>query len=74
MLAELRKAGIAMGTRYKPTSYTDPETNEDHVAVRHIGYTTDADKAQAARDLGATVTACGVPNPSWEIMVTVFDP
>lgn len=73
-LDALRGVGLAMGTRYAPQSFTDHETNEDHVSVMHVGYTTDPDKAQAARDLGATVTTCGGSTPAWEVSVRVIDP
>jgi hypothetical protein len=74
LLNELRGFGLAMGTRYEPTSFTDPETNEDHLSQLHVGYTTDQAKADKARDKGATVTSCGGSFPSWEITVRVIDP
>jgi hypothetical protein len=74
LLAELRGIGLAMGTRYAQTAFTDPETNEDHVSVLCVGYTTDEAKAERAREMGATVTGCGGPSPSWEISLRVIDP
>jgi hypothetical protein len=66
-----------MGGRYPPTSFTDPETKEDHVAQLHMGYTTDEAKVEKARDLGATVTSCASRDPrfsGWEVSVRVIDP
>jgi hypothetical protein len=63
LLNYLRAVGLAMGTRYAPLAYTDPETQEDHVSVLHVGYTTDEAKACEARELGATVTSCGGATP-----------
>jgi hypothetical protein len=76
-LAELHGIGLGMGTRYAPTSFTDPETKEDHVAQLHVGYTTDPEKAQRARDMGATVTTCASLDPrftGYEITLRVIDP
>ena len=74
LLSDLRAAGLAMGTRYEPVPYTDPETNEDHVSVLHVGHTTDQARADKAREAGATVTRCGGKLPAWEISLRVIDP
>jgi len=65
----------AMGTAYAPRSFTDPVTNEDHTSTLHIGWTTDERKANAARDLGATITRYMAHDPAasgWEISVRVI--
>jgi len=53
---DLRGVGLTMGGRYPASSFTDPETNEDMTSTLCIGWTTDPAKADAARELGATVT------------------
>jgi hypothetical protein len=77
LLTELRGIGLPMGGRYPATSFTDPETNEDHTTQLHIGWTTDEAKANMARALGATVTAHSAGEPGfsgWEVSVRVIDP
>ena len=73
---DLRGLGLTMGGRYPATSFTDPVTNEDHTAQLHVGWTTDQAKADAARELGATVTRyTSTYDPSasgWEVSVRVI--
>lgn len=73
LLSDLRGAGLAMGTRYAPAPFTDPDTKEDHVSVLCVGYT----KAEKAREAGATVTTCASRDPrftGYEITLRVIDP
>lgn len=73
MLAELRKLGLAMGGSYPPHDFTTEDESGEEVTVTrqlHIGYTTDEAKADAARELGATVTRCPAGDPKysgWEV-------
>lgn len=72
LLAELRGAGIAMGTRYAPVTITDEETNVDHVSVLYRGYTADPAKANRANEIGADVMRCHKePRAGWEISLRV---
>jgi hypothetical protein len=76
LLSDLRGAGLAMGTRYAPTAFTDPDTKEDHVSQLHVGYTTDEAKAEKAREAGATVTSCRATDrrfSGWGVTVRVID-
>lgn len=77
LLGELRGIGLTMVSRYPRTSFTDPETKEDHVSQLHLGWTTDQEKANKAREMGAIVTSCKPDEPGfsgWEISVRVIDP
>lgn len=72
---ELRAAGLAMGGRYAPRTFVDPETDEERTSTLYIGWTTDRGKADAARELGATVLAYQAHDPAcsgWEVSVSVI--
>jgi hypothetical protein len=62
-----------MGGSYQPRPYTDPETQEvTGTQTLHVGWTIDSAKADAARELGATVTPVGSRDPAftgWEVSV-----
>ena len=73
---DLRGVGLTMGGRYPATSFTDPVTNEDMTSTLCVGWTTDQAKADAARELGATVTrytsTYDASASGWEVSVRVI--
>ena len=57
MIDQLRALGLPMGSHYAPVTEMDAETDAEtggaRTTRRVVGWTTDAAKADAARDLGA---------------------
>ena len=77
LVEQLRATGLTMGGSYPARPWVDPE-NEEITGTQklHIGWTTDQAKADAARDLGATVTSVRAHDPrfsGWEVSVNVIE-
>ena len=69
LLDELRQAGLSMLGAFPPREFETTDETGDPVTVvqqLRIGWTTDETKANAARDLGATVTFCRGSEPQWD--------
>lgn len=74
LLATLREIGLPMGGSYRPNTVATPDESGELVEVTtrlHVGWTTDPEKAEAARNAGATVTAytSANGNSGWEVSV-----
>ncbi len=76
LLERLRACGLKMGGAWSPVTAThrnEDGEEETFTSQRFVGWTTDEAKADAARDLGATVTTAtsmASGDTGWEIMVT----
>ena len=75
LLAQLRALGLPMVSAYRPMTFTtaDESGEEQTVTSRLVlSWTTDSEKADAARELGATVTSYRAADPAfsgWEVSV-----
>ena len=76
VLEQLRaEVGLPMRGRYRAQTFTTEDEDGEPVTVTrqlHIGWTTDKDKADRARELGATVTSYRAHDPAfsgWEISI-----
>jgi len=75
-LDQLRKTGLPMVSRYAPMPYTDPETERTGTVTRYYSRTTDEAKADAARELDATVSEYRSAHPKfsgWEVLLRVVE-
>lgn len=78
LVEQLREAGLPMGSWYRPHKQAvfdenSEDTGETITARRFVGWTTDQAKADAATELGATVTAYHSLDPTcsgWDVTVT----
>ncbi len=75
LLAQLHEIGLAMGGRYAPVEVTTEDEDGESVTVvyqRHVGWTTDQAKADAAQAAGARCSRYISDDPrfsGWEVSV-----
>lgn len=79
VLDDLRKIGLPMVSAYPPMSFTTTDEDGEETTVTSrlvLSWTTDSRKADAARDLGATVTSYRAADPAysgWEVSTALSE-